>query len=322
MMNKGWYGMMKKKVFLNLIAVLLLFTVGASSEAGAFARKDLKIYLGVWLPALSHPGMHSLENREDLKRIGVNTAAFALQIPYFKDGELEQKSIEAVKARARSLIRYYKQTGLAVFFSPDPVLVRYHGEPEPIPEGIKEVFLKNYEPVIIELARISEEEGVEIFSPMNEPDYKLGIERSSSWSREILPKIKKVFSGKVLWNGSLARAFEYGKNIDFSGYDIVGFTVFPWRGLLNYKQRIDFYLRKMKQQAKEDGVAEVFISEFGVYFRSAVEDEPQALEMVFECGQGKVDGFFVLDPPRGFGTSIKGSNLEPIIKKWFNRLSH
>jgi hypothetical protein len=44
--------------------------------------------------------------------------------------------------------------------------------------------------------------------------------------------------------------------------------------------------------------------------------------VVFEQGEARVDGFFVLDPPRGFGTSIKGSNLEPIIKKWFKRLSH
>jgi hypothetical protein len=315
--------MMKEKIFLILVIIFLLSTAESFSQAerDAFTRKEPKIYLGVWLPALSHPGMHSLEDRDDLKRIGANTVAFAVQIPYFKDGRLVEERVEVAKQDARRLIRYYKEAGLAIFFSPDPVLARYHGEPEPIPEEVKETFLRNYEPVIIELAKIAEEEQVEIFSPMNEPDYKLGIERSSNWGQEILPKIKKVFSGKVLWNGSLARAFEYGKEIDFSGYDIVGFTVFPWRGLSGYKQRIDFYLGKMKQQAEEDGVSEVFISEFGVYFRSAVEDEPRALEAVFEQAQGEVDGFFVLDPPRGFGTSIKGSKLEPVIRKWFNRLT-
>jgi hypothetical protein len=311
---------MVKKIFLITFVILSLTATFSQAKAGSFSRKEPKVYLGVWLPALSHPGMHSLEDREDLKGIGANTAAFAVQIPYFKNGQLHQQSIESAVSKARSLIRYYKEAGLAVFFSPDPVLARYYGEPEPIPEKSREVFLKNYEAVIMELARIAEEEQVEIFSPMNEPDYKLGIERSSSWGQEILPKIKKVFSGKVLWNGSLARAFEYGQRIDFSGYDIVGFTVFPWRGLSGYEQQIDFYLRKMKQQAKEDGVGKVFISEFGVYFQAQVTNEPEALEAVFKQGEGRVDGFFVLDPPRGFGTSLKGSNLEPVIKKWFNKL--
>jgi hypothetical protein len=313
---------MLRNVFINLIAILFLFVTGVFSqvEKGVFPRKDIKIYLGIWMPALSHPGMHSTEDREYLKRIGANTAAFAIQIPYLENGELHQRSLEVAKTKARSLIRYYKEGGLAIFFSPDPVLARYFGEPAPIPSEVREIFLKNYESAIIELAKIAEEEQVEIFSPMNEPDYKLGIRRSSTWGQEILPKIKKVYSGKILWNGSLARAFDSGKRIDFSGYDIAGFTVFPWRGLGNYNQLIDFYLETIRRQAKEDDVDKVFISEFGVYFRAKAEDEPRALEMVFECGEGKVDGFFVLDPPQGFGTPIKESHLEAVIKKWFNRL--
>lgn len=301
------------------VFLILIFLFTSQTYGEVFPRKEPDIYLGIWMPAVTFPGRQSMEKREDLKQIGANTAAFAVQILYSEGGEIKQEDIEAAKNKARKFIRYYKEAGLAIFLSPEPVLSDYYGEPGPIPVRVREIFLENYKPVIIELAKIAEEEQVEIFSPMNEPDYKLGINRCSEWGQEILPEIKKVYSGKILWNGSLARAFDVGKRIDFSGYDIVGFTIFPWRGLTNYNRKIKFYIDTIRQQAREDNVEKVFISEFGVYVMAPVDDEPEALDVVFRCGEGRVDGFFVLDPPQGFGTPIKGSALEPLVRTWFNR---
>ena len=183
--------------------------------------------------------------------------------------------------------------------------------------------MKDYNTVIIELAKIAEEENAEVFSPMNEPDYKLGTEMSSSWGQQILPEIKKVFKGKVLWKGALSDKLTDQKNIDFKGYDIIGFTIFPFGDFDNYDQEVLDVINKIGIWAKEDVIKEIWISEFGNYKYTGIpkEKEPRSLEIVFEEGKGKVNGFFVFDPPKGFGTQIKGSYLETVIKEQFEKLN-
>lgn len=288
-----------------------------------FPRKNTSLYLGVWMPALEYPGEHSLERREDLIALSANTVAFGVGIPYDKDGNINELDMESVYARSRELIRYYKESDLVVLFSPEPVPANIMDEPGPIPDNIRGVFLENYEKIIIELAKISEEENVEIFSPMNEPDYKLSAGLSSSWGQDILPKIRKVYKGKIMWKGSLSELVRENKQIDFSGYDVIGFTIFPFGGIEYYQEDIKRTIDIVKKWAKDDGVPEVFASEFGTYKPVRIEqvDEPKSIDYVFEAGEGNLTGFMVFDPPRGFGTQIKGSALEAVAKKWFEKLS-
>jgi hypothetical protein len=264
-----------------------------------------------------------MDKKEDLLNIKANTVAIGIEVAYYpENGKFEPQMLSNAKEKAREFIRYYKEAGLIVILSLIPVPVFLEGEPEAIPENIREEVLKNYEKIVVDLAKIAEEENVEIFTPMDEPDYKLGVTRGSSWGQEILPKIKSVFSGKVLWKGSLSRAFENNQRINFSGYDIVGFTVFPLGGLNNYSQNVEFYINKLNEWADDDGVKERIIAEFGNYQITHIskEEEPQAIETVFKIGQGKVNGFILLDPPAGFGTPIKDSELEQLIKDWFEKL--
>jgi hypothetical protein len=293
------------------------------TEETVFPRKNISTYLGIWLPAILHPGAHSMNKREDLIAIGANTVGIGIEVNYYpENGKFDEKMLSYAKQKARDFIRYYKEGGLAVMVSLVPIPVKLQGEPGPIPENIKEEVLKNYEKIVVDLAKIAEEENAEIFCPMDEPDYKLGAKRGSSWGQEILPKIKSVYSGKVLWKGSLSRPFEKNQRIDFSGYDIAGFTVFPWGGLTLYPQNVEFYINKLNQWAGEDGVKERIVAEFGNYQITKItkEEEPEALQIVFEKGRGKLNGFILLDPPSGWGTSIKDSELEPVIKSWFEKL--
>jgi hypothetical protein len=294
----------------------------APPEKRVFPRKKISTYLGIWMPAILHPGMHSMVERKSLVAIGANTVALGIEVGYLGNGEFDGKRLEYSKRRARQLIRYYKEADLAVIISIVPVPANLRGEPGPIPEEIRERVLRNYERVAVGLARISEEENVEVFCPMDEPDFKLGAKLGSSWGQEILPKIRSVFSGKVLWKGSLSRSFERDERIDFSGYDIVGLTVFPWAGLGHYAEDVGFYINTLKQWSAEDGVDETIVAEFGNYARTPLnkDEELEAIRIVFEQGMEKVDGFILLDPPRGFGTPIRGSRLEGAIRTWFERL--
>jgi len=285
-------------------------------------RKDIRLYLGIWMPALQGEGEQSLEKREDILALGANTVAFGVVIPYLPDGSLEQEGIEGAKDDARKLIRYYKEAGLVVVFSPEPVPANLEGEPTPVPQQIRTTLLRNYEPLIIELAKLAEEENVEIFSPMNEPDWKLGYETASSWGQEILPKIKKVFTGKVMWKGLSTEDTENLKKVDFSGYDVIGFDSFPWGGISNYKSNLRSFLTVLQQKAIEGVVQELIAAEFGTYDPVGLppQDEAKSIRYVFAEGKGKLQGFFVFDPPQGIGTPIKGTELEKVVKEEFGKL--
>ncbi len=297
-------------------------TEKATVKTQEFSRKELSLYLGVWMPALQGEGEQSLEEKEDLIALGANTVAFGVVIPYFPDGSLEQERVRESKDDARMLMRYYKEAGLAIVFSPEPIPANLEGEPTPVPATIRETLLKNYEEVILDLAKIAEEENVEVFSPMNEPDWKLGLERASSWGQEILPEVGKVFTGKVMWKGLTSDDSENIKKVDFLGYDIIGFTSFPWGGIANYKTNLQSFLTALQAKAAEDGVKELFVAEFGTYDPVGLpkRDEPKSIQYVFEEGKGKLQGFLVFDPPRGIGTPVKGSELENVVKEEFEKV--
>lgn len=287
-----------------------------------FPQKDLALYFGVWLATPYFSGTQSLEKREDLVALGANTVAFAVEIPYYRDGSIDEEAMEDSKKEARRLLRYYKEAGLAVALSPEPLLIEFEGEPQPLPANIRERFVQEYTPHAIDLAKIAEEENAEIFSPMNEPDYKLGYELASSWGQDILPQVRQVFTGKVMWKGLTSDDHENIKKVDFSGYDIIGFTSFPWGGITNYKSNFRLFLTALQEKAAQDGVKELFAAEFGTYepVRLSKQDEAKSIQYVFEEGKGKLQGFLVFDTPEGFGTPIKGSELENVVKEEFGKL--
>jgi hypothetical protein len=49
------------------------------------------------------------------------------------------------------------------------------------------------------------------------------------------------------------------------------------------------------------------------------QDEPDAIRIVFDEGSETLGGFFILDPSRGFGTPLGGSDLEGVVLEQFTR---
>ena len=287
----------------------------------AYPRKSVTLYKGILMTTILTLD-HSLANREDLLALGANTVALGVDVPYNDDGTLAEDRLKTIKFKTRDRIRYYKEAGLAVILTFDPYPAETELESGPIEEKIRENFLQSLEPFLLEIATIAEEENVEILATLIEVDFRLGVERSSTWGQEILPKIKKVYNGKVLWKGSLYEHTDKNINIDFSGYDIVGFTSFAHDGIATYQDKVDHYITTISKWATEDNVHEVFASEFGNYVSVMLpkQDEQKSIQYVFEQGKGRLDGFIVFDPPPGFGTPIKGTDLEKVVKEEFERL--
>ena len=214
-------------------------------------------------------------------------------------------------------------------------LITAGGEPGPISGSVDKV-LDNYEPVVIELAKIAEEEGADVFAPMKETDFIIGsTTKASKWSQDILPKIKEVYSGKIVWRGDFHDAYKSSsKQVDFSGYDIIGFTTLsgdPGPSNSNLKNVITGNIDALTKWAEEDGVEEVWITEFGISTSSSQseEEKAEAHQIMFEAAEDKLDGYLIDDTPYAGpgkqvgwpGTPLKGSTMEPVVEEWFKKMA-
>jgi len=208
------------------------------------------------------------------------------------------------------------------------------GEPGSIPSSIMNNVLENYESVVIDLAKIAEEEGADVFAPMAEPDLKMGsATKASKWSQDMLPKIKEVYSGKLLWRGDFHNAYESSsKQVDFTGFDIIGFTTLPGGpDAANIPNVIAGNIDALTKWAEEDGVKEVWISEFGISVDSpqSEADKAKSYQEMFESSAGKLDGYLLTDIPYAGpgkqvgwpGTPLKGSTMEPVVEEWFKKMA-
>ena len=207
-------------------------------------------------------------------------------------------------------------------------------EPGSIPVSVLSKFLENYELVVIDIAKIAEEEGADFFVPMSEADLKMNsATKASKWSQEMLPKIKEVYSGKLVWRGDFHNAYKNSnKQVDFSGYDVIGFTTLTGAPVnANIPIAIAGNIAALTKWAEEDGVEEVWITEFGISTTATESEEEKAEshQQMFEAAEGKVDGYQIDDAPYigpnkqvGWaGTPLKGSTMEPVVKEWFKKMA-
>lgn len=295
----------------------------------------ISIYKGFWMPCHFIGGnCQSMDDPKLLKEVGANIVGLAPNIKINSKGEVSFFPMDFVEERLAYFTNRYYPEGIRIFISPEldfteDLNSRGMGEPRPIPTDVaaKEGFLDKYDVIIEDLAKLSEKYKVEMFSPMNEPDMKLGILVSSNWSQRILPKIKKNYNGKVLWKVGMA-APESGL-INFNGYDVLGVDFTAPGGdeaqaVSNYPNIVAKIFDDALSWAKRDSVAEVLTTEFGIWggaIKFSEDGKVATHRIVFEQGKGKINGFIVLDPPSDLNDRpLKGSKTLEEIKVWFQQL--
>lgn len=282
-----------------------------------------EVSLGAFMPTpqLPREGYH-FADPATLAATGANSVLLGLIVPFRSDGTVERGHVDhGWLGRA---IDDFHAAGLAVGVTLGPINIDHHGEPQPVWPEIREAVLAGMTVVVADVATTLEEHGAEVFAPINEADHQLGIEAASAWSQEVLPVIRERFGGRVMWKGSLFEHANPGPDpdIDFTGYDIVGFTLFPFTGIERYPQRVGEILDEIGAWAAADGVTELWAAEFGSYDPVPIgrDEVADSLRIVFEEGAGRLGGFFAFDPPRGFGTSLGEPDLEEAVRAGFASL--
>ena len=309
---------------------------------------EVDVYKGIWTPTLLTQNNYKLaSDMRKLKAMGMNTVFFQGAPPQFEyclegldpDSKLVKKIKEIIpieKELMISNIQAAHRNGLKVALT----MAKCSGGME-LEDWID---LEAWNSRVIELAKLAEKHEVEFFAPMNEPEVLFGPSASADWGQEILPKIREVYHGKVIWKGGALGDMEILPGqpsvTNFSGYDYLGFTIGVGSGntLEDFLRSIDYTLNRVLYLAERDNCEGVMISEFYGQLPGRWEEdewskekEARVHEIVFEKGSkyDKVVGFFVLDflELSFLGEDIPGlpgpeesSKTEEVIRKWFTEI--
>ncbi len=351
---------MKLKILIILIALAGLGAGGFFVYKNISAPKiekgvvpapstEVSVYKGTWTPALlSKNSIKLASDMRKLKDLGMNTVFFQAGPPQIEyclrgipsDSRLAKKVKDIIPIQDELLISNIQiahKNGLKVALT----MAKCSGG-----MGLEDwVDLEAWNSRVVELAKLAEKHEVELFAPMNEPEVLFGPSASATWGQEILPRIKEVYHGKIIWKGGAPGDIEPDPGnpnlTNFSGYDYLGFTLGIGSGpgtLEMFSRNIDNELDTMLSLAERDNCEGVMISEF--YGRLPgdweerewnEEKEARAHEIVLEKGSkyDEVVGFFALDflELSYLGEDLPGlpgpeesSKTEEVIRRWFTEI--
>lgn len=352
----------KPKKWLKLIIPIILMVLVGLGIGGFFVYKNVtgfkveeeivsapstqvRVYKGIWTPTALTTNTYKLtSDMKRLKELGINTVFFQGAPPQVEhcleglpsDSELVKIMKDIIPIHEELLISNIQtahKNGLKVGLTMSKCMPKS-----------KEISVEAWNSRVVELAKLAEEHEVEIFAPMNEPEVLFGPSASATWGQEILPKIREVYHGNVIWKGGAVGDIlpDPGQpNLtNFSGYDYIGFTL----GLASnagmtmedFSRQVNHSLDTIIGFAERDNCKGVMITEFygllpGAWEKNSwsEEKEARAHEIVLEKGEDKVVGFFALDflgmsffggEKIGLPVSESTSQTQEVIKRYFTEI--
>ena len=141
-----------------------------------------------------------------MREVGINTLTFNPSMFHDEIGNITEE--ENAEEKAKHTINVIHEAGMRVMMEPSPLKAETAPEVEQ-----SEVFMKQMEKISVKYAKIAEEYNVEYYSPLAEPVNHLGPVNADKFMQDVLPKIRKVYNGTVVYKKT---------SIDFT-------TLLEWR---------------------------------------------------------------------------------------------
>ena len=345
--NLGFLSM--KKIIIVLLSVILIIGCAKQEtptlveqteptkqlEPTMYSRNYPDIIKGNWEPSTEQMTQILNSEVEELKELGVNTVSIVLEYNLNKDGSYYLEDGEEIYIIQ---LRKAKQAGFVVLVSPNFVGAAGHNYAE---EGINidlKRHLQNSEEVALKWAKIAEEYQAEYFAPQNEFNgpirgnfAEIGKEEAritTEWHKEMLPKLKNVFTGKLM-----AKLDEPREGIDVSGYDYVGITISHGNGdLKNVRRHIANQYVTLKEIGRNSNakwlVSEAWFPYGGPWYSAEVNAAGESLDELqddyykmsleeYQKAGGKDYIFIAWLMP---GMEIKDRPAEAVIKEYFKKI--
>ena len=355
---------MKTKILIGIIILIGLGIGGFYIWKNIFApeeedlpaeeektEEEIYIYKGIWLPGIPEGWLAS--NIQKMKDMGMNTVSLAIMIIQEEGNFL----VGLDKSYIINDIQTAHENGMKVILTP----IIY---PKP---RLEEKDLEKLNTLIIEAAELAEEHDVEIFAPLAEPNTLLSGDVAKwrqeilPMVRAVYHGDIYWSSPGVGSPPDKAAISQIAKQPpgDYAGYDYIGVTILlPVSERLNTEEKIRYADRLtlegysqyaegaidyMFALAERDNCKGIIIDEFGVSNRffpdgSGVgdvlekgwlteEELARAIEIVFEKGKDKVNGFMVanflgMEVPGMPGVYVKGvsETEEEVIERYFTEI--
>jgi len=289
---------------------------------------EVSKYKGIWTHNIDVM-RDMLMNTENLKQIGVNFIAVTVDVEMDDNGNMR-----AVGGNdAIFYILAYHRCGFKVLLTLDPChptfVTGFEWELGDNNATVKRgpEILENFTSLVMDWAEIAENYGVEMFSPLNEPQtFVRNSEEASEWVQEVLPGIRERYSGTIVLithGGTDFNSFE----LDSTGYDRVALSgCSAWEPLESWRSHMREQIENLVAMVERDGCENGILLDFGSVYLGESWYEPsevqafdenmqvQVLQMLFEEGWEKTSGFFL---PAGRGWSFIGRLAENVVKNWY-----
>ncbi len=299
-----------------------------------YSRNYPTLLKGNWEPSTNEMTKILNSEVEELKALGVNTVSIVLEYNLNKNGSYYLEDEETYIAQLKKA----KKAGFAVLVSPNFVGAAGHNwAKEGIAIDLKK-HLQNSEEVALQWAQIAEQYQVEYFAPQNEFNgpirgnfAEIGKEEAritTEWHKEMLPKLKNVFTGKLM-----AKLDEPREGIDVSGYDYVGITISHGNGdLPNVRKHIANQYVTLKEIGRNSNakwlVSEAWFPYGGPWYSETKSADGKSLDELqddyykmsleeYEKAGGKDYIFIAWLMP---GMEIKGRPAEAVIRNYFKKI--
>ena len=273
---------------------------------------------------------NSFKDAKAIKETGSTTVGFGLTIFIDKKGKLAfgkdgGPQLEQWLCLVGSALKEANDNGLATYLAINPqIMTKTRGVEKSILTGKqREVFLKELENILPMLSKFAERHGVKYFTPLAEPEKRVGPKLAVSWMPKGLKIIKPYYNGLTVWQ--TADDYYKGKFPKFKGYDMVGLVVLI--GGSNLSEINQYYSERKKELSKlhkaliASGINKFFVAEFGFMVRPKIKDDiaSKLYYKFLDLAAPYSDNVLFLENPSdmkmGTPQQVKGTFIEDIIKK-------
>lgn len=254
-----------------------------------------------------------------IESLNANTVSILLGYIVSNNGDIRQMPFSS--ALASSHIQKCHDAGLNVAVV--PIFVNKNFFFGPLNDAImqNDNFLVNLEDATLNAAQFAEEHNAEIFFASNELELVLGWEKALNFSKNILPGVKAIYTGKVGWHSWLRGLVDmetYNDNgivqlkvpidaFNFSGYDLYGMTTDMGANIKDSAENFAEGFITLGETISEQSNTSFILPEiFGLTLNMM-----ELTHLYFEKGKGKAIGYFPTY------TVWKKSFFEDFIKQFY-----
>ncbi len=137
--------------------------------------------------------LSELNDAEKMKEMGINTITFSPMLTHDQEGRVSE--IAGTENYVKKAINKAHKNGLRVMLETTPMNA---GKVDPKVKN-PGLFQKEMTRISLKYAKIAEDYNVEYFAPIVEGECHMGVVENEKWLRELLPKLKAVYHGKIMW---------------------------------------------------------------------------------------------------------------------------